>query len=110
MKYIITESKLNGIIDDFITSQFSDLKLINDGKHRVVWIGPERKPVIIILSDDKYFEAYILEDIYSSIVNMFSIKNFNDIQKHLIKWFDKHMGIEVDEVMTFDNEGVDYIY
>jgi len=110
MKYIITESKLDEIIDDYITMQFSGLKLVNEGKHRAVWIGPDRKPVIIIISDDKSFEAYILEDVYRAVVNIFSIKEFNEIQKHLIKWFNKHMGIELEEVMTFDNEGHDYAY
>ena len=110
MKYIITESKLDEIIDDYITMQFSGLKLVNEGKHRAVWIGPDRKPVIIIISDDKSFEAYILEDVYRAVVNIFSIKEFKEIQKHLIRWFNKHMGIEVDEVTTFDNEGHDYAY
>lgn len=113
MKYIITESKLDEIIDDYITVQFSGLKLVNEGKYRAVWIGPDRKPVIIIISENllnKYFEAYILEDVYRSVVNMFSIKEFKEIQKHLIRWFNKHMGIEVEEVMSFDNEGQDYTY
>ena len=110
MKYIITESKLDEIIDDYITVQFSGLKLVNDGKYRTVWIGPDRKPVIIVISDNEYFEIYILEDVYRSIVNMFSIKEFHEIQKHLIRWFNKHMGFEVKEVMTFDNEGHDYAY
>ena len=108
MKYIITESKLDEIIDDYITMQFSGLKLVNEGKHRAVWIGPDRKPVIIIISDDKSFEAYILEDVYRAVVNIFSIKEFKEIQKHLIRWFNKHMGIEVDEVKTFDNG--EYVY
>lgn len=110
MKYIITESKLDEIIDDYITMQFSGLKLVNEGKYKAVWIGPDRKPVIIIISDDKYFGEYILEDVYRAVVNIFSIKEFKEIQKHLIRWFNKHMGIEVEEVMSFDNEGHDYIY
>jgi len=108
MKYIITESKLDEIIDDYITMQFSGLKLVNEGKHRAVWIGPDRKPVIIIISDDKSFEAYILEDVYRAVVNIFSIKECKEIQKHLIRWFNKHMGIEVEEVTTFDN--AEYVY
>ena len=48
MKYIIKESKIDNIIDDYITTQFSGLKLVNEGKHRAVWIGPDRKPIIII--------------------------------------------------------------
>jgi len=104
MKYIITESKLDKIIDDFITEQFSGLKLVIEDKHRVSWVGREGQPVIIILSDDKYFDILILDDVYSSAVNMFSIKEFKEIQRHLIRWFNKHMGIEVDEVKTFDNK------
>jgi hypothetical protein len=86
------------------------LKHINDGKHREVWVGPERKPVIIILSDTEVFEAYILEDVYRSTYNIFSLNGLTDIQKYLIKWFKDHMNIEVEEVSTFDNEGVDYVY
>jgi hypothetical protein len=110
MKYIITEDRLDNVVDKFITTQFSGLKLVNEGKHRAVWIGPDQKPIIIILSDDKYFDVYILEDVYRLIVNMFSIKKFKEIQKHLIEWFNKHMGIKVEEVTTFDNEGHDYVY
>lgn len=112
MKYIITESKLDNIIEDFITEQFSGLKRINYGKHREVWVrnGREGQPVIIILSDDKYFEILILEDVYSLIVNMFSMNGFHEIQIHLVRWFEKHMGLKVAEVETFDNEGHDYAY
>jgi hypothetical protein len=38
------------------------------------------------------------------------MNGFKDIQYHLLKWFDEHMGIKSEEVSTFDNEGVDYIY
>jgi hypothetical protein len=33
-----------------------------------------------------------------------------EIQNHLLRWFNEHMGIKSYEVLTFDNEGVDYIY
>ena len=105
MKYIITESKLDSIIEDFITEQFSGLKLVNEGKNRAVQNGREGQTVIIIISDDKYFEILILEDVYSLIVNMFSMNGFHEIQIHLVRWFEKHMGLKVDEVQTFDNTG-----
>jgi hypothetical protein len=108
MKYIITESKLDSMIDEYITYEFRGLKLVVEDKHRVSWVGDEGEPVIIILSDDDYFDILILEDVYRSVVNMFSIKEFEEIQKHLIRWFNKHMGIEVDEVKTFDNG--EYVY
>ena len=108
MKYIITESKLDSMIDEYISYEFRDLKLVVESKHRVSWVGSEGEPVIIILSDDKYFDILILEDVYRSVVNMFSIKEFKEIQRHLCKWFSEHMGIEVDEVTTFDN--AEYVY
>ena len=61
-------------------------------------------------SDTEVFEAYILEDVYRSTYNIFSLNGLTDIQKYLIKWFKDHMNIEVEEVSTFDNEGVDYVY
>ncbi len=108
MKYIITESKLDSMIDEYITYEFRDLKLVVENKHRVSWVRPEGEPVIIILSDDDYFDILILDSVYGSIVNMFSIKEFKEIQRHLIRWFNKHMLIEVDEVKTFDNG--EYVY
>ena len=110
MKYIITENKIDSIIDKYITSQFRGLKPVNGGKHREVLINSEKKPVIIIFSDDKFFDVYVLEDVTISIHNLFSMNGFADIQKHLINWFKEHMNIEVDEVFTFDNEGHDYVY
>lgn len=110
MEYQIEESQLTRVIDKYLTFQFDGLKHINDGKYREVWVGPERKPVIIILSDTEFFEVYILEDVYRSTYNIFSLNGLTDIQKYLIKWFKDHMNIEVEEVSTFDNEGVDYVY
>jgi hypothetical protein len=110
MKYIITENKIDSIVDKYITSQFRGLKPVNGGKHREVWINSDKKPVIIISSDDKFFDVYVLEDVTISIHNLFSMNGFTVIQKHLINWFKEHMNIEVDEVFTFDNEGHDYVY
>jgi hypothetical protein len=107
MKYIITENKIDSIVDKYITSQFRGLKPVNGGKHREVWINSDKKPVIIIFSDDKFFDVYVLEDVTISIHNLFSMNGFTVIQKHLINWFKEHMNIEVDEVFTFDNEGHD---
>ena len=114
MKYLITENKLDSIIDSYLTKQFKDLEHVKDGS-RDIWINSNRKPVIIILKDAKYSgvyisDIYILDTVYASTHDMFSMNGFKDIQYHLLKWFDEHMGIKSDEVSTFDNEGVDYVY
>ena len=109
MKFIIREDKLDSIIDSYITKQFDNLEYVKDGK-RDLWVGPDRKPVIIIIKDNNYSSIYVLDIIYASTYYMFSMGTFKNIQHHLLKWFDEHMGIKSDEVSTFDNEGVDYIY
>lgn len=109
MKFIITENKLDSIVDSYLTKQFKDLEYVKDGS-RDVWINSDKRPVIIVLKDKKYSDIYILYTIYSSTYNMFSMNGFKDIQHHLLKWFEEHMGIKSEEVSTFDIEGVDYDY
>lgn len=117
MKYIITENKLNIVIDDFISSQFDGLEHIDKtdkyktGNRRDVWVDSEGQPVIIILnrySKQNDREVLVVDDVYGLIYNMFSMNGFHEIQKHLVHWFEKHMGIKVDEVLTFDNG--EYVY
>lgn len=116
MKYTITEAKLKNIIDDYISSQFDNLEHIDDtdkngfGSTRDVWIGSDGLPVIIILNryskEDR--EVFLVDSVYESVYNMFSMKGFHEIQKHLVHWFEKHMDIKVEEVLTFDNG--EYVY
>ena len=111
MKFIITENKLDSIIDSYLTKQFNGLERIKDGT-RYVWINSEKQPIIIIVKYDlyNYSEIYILDTVYASTHDMFSMNGFKDIQYHLLKWFKEHMDIDSEEVFTFDNEGVDYVY
>jgi hypothetical protein len=109
MKFIITENKLDSIIDSYLTKQLRNLEYVKDGS-RDVWINSDRRPVIIILKDKNGCDIYLLDTVYASTHDMFSMNGFKDIQYHLLKWFDEHMGIKSEEVSTFDNEGVDYIY
>lgn len=111
MKYIITENKLNIVIDDFISSQFNGLEHIDDtykngfGNRRDVWVDSEGRPVIIILnrySKQNDRNVFIVDNVYGLIYNMFSMNGFHEIQKHLVHWFEIHMDIKVAEVKTFD--------
>jgi hypothetical protein len=115
MKYIITEDRLDKVINKFITFQFDNLKHIDDdinNTSRDIWVRPDGKPVIIILNIDseEYREIFILQDIYATIYYMIGMNTKNNIQESLIKWFEKHMGLKIDGIQTFDNEGFDEIY
>jgi hypothetical protein len=109
MKFIITENKLDSVVDSYLSKQFKDLEHVKYGS-RDIWVGSDKRPVIIILKDKKYSDIYILDTVYASTHDMFSMNGFKDIQYHLLKWFEEHMDIDSEEVFTFDNEGVDYVY
>ena len=124
MKFILTESKLDGIIDFFISEQLLGLKHKrvpnpNGLYHRDVWYDDNDNEVIIILTlKEKYkdsksriifgnSEVYLADDIYGLIFNLFSMKTFEEIQSHLLKWFEKHMNVKTGEIMTFySNEDI----
>ena len=112
MKYVITESKMDTVIDNYISRQFEGLEHQMDGD-RLGLVNSKGQPVIIIFVDsDNPFETevYILEEVYRTIYRLFSMNGLEDIQKHLVRWFKKHMNINVDEVTTFDNGESEYAY
>ena len=111
MKYIITENKLDEVIDSFITRRFGNLTHIKDTENRIIWFNDEREPVIIILSDGSpLVDIYILENVYADVNRFFSMSKFETIQYHFIKWFKENMALTCDEIFTFQKDDVDYIY
>lgn len=110
MKYIITENRLQSIVDSYITSQFEKLNPVKAKNNKTVWLDENREPVIIIFSEDDFSEIYLLDDVYTRIYNLFGMERFDEIQSALLSWFEKHMDIKTDEIFTFDNEGHDFNY
>ena len=125
MKFIVTESKLDSIIDFFISKELLGLKHKrvpnpNGLYNRDVWYDDNDNEVIIILTLKKEYkdsksritfgnsEVYLDDEIYGLIFNIFSMKTWEEIQSHLLKWFEKHMNIKTDEIMTFDDNS--YVY
>ena len=105
---------MNSLIDSYITKQLGNLEHIKDvGKlsRKDVWVDSDRNPVIIIINYEGFApDIYLLDTVYENTYHMFSMDGEVAIQNHLLKWFNEHMGIKSYEVITFDNEGVDYIY
>lgn len=109
MKYIITESKLDTIIDSFITQQFGKLNHEFDGD-RLILVTDDGEPMIVIVDRGDGPEVHVDMDVYGAIYNMFSMNNFENIQSSLIKWFRKHYNISVDDIFTFASGEENYIY
>jgi hypothetical protein len=111
MKYIITENRLDGIVDKYITSKFNDLKFVNESNkfvERNVWVKSNGESSIITIKrkyDETIVSVFVEDIFFNSISNMFSI-GYEEIQEHLIRWFENHMNIKVDEIEIFDNVDV----
>ena len=108
MKYLITENKMNSLIDSYITKQLGNLEHIKDvGKlsRKDVWVDSDRNHVIIIINYEGFApDIYLLDTVFDNIYHMFSMDGPEDIQNHLLRWFNEHMGIKSDSIETFDNE------
>ena len=110
------DSKMNQVIDNFISSQFKNLskklEKVDSSVNRDVYRDKNGDPVIIVLEGmDKDIVVGISESIYSNIVHMFGMYDFFEIQKYLINWFKKHMGLSnLVAVETFSRGNDEYFY
>ena len=59
---------------------------------------------------DKDIVVGIPESIYSNIAHMFGMYDFFEIQKYLLNWFKKHMGLDLVAVETFSRGNDEYFY
>ena len=110
MKYIISENKMNSLIDSYLTKQLGNLEYVKEGRKNV-WVDSDRRAVIMFINFKGFSpEIYLLDTVFENTYHMFSMDGEEEIQNHLLRWFNEHMGIKSYEVLTFDNEGVDYIY
>ena len=111
MKYIITESKLNSTIDDFITTQFGKLHHQFDGD-KLTLVNDDGDPMIMIIDKDDTFFVWVLDEVCDSTFYMFSMWIFEDIQSVLTKWLHKHYNLPVEEsnISTFSRGEEEYVY
>ena len=111
MKYIITESKLNAAIDEFITKQFGKLHHQLDGD-KLTLVNDNGDPMIMITDKDNTYFVWVLDDVWRSGFLMFSMKRFVNMQPVLHKWLHKHYNIPVEEsnISTFSRGEEEYVY
>jgi hypothetical protein len=115
MKFIISESRMNQIIDNYLDMVINNLyaTVSNHGGHgRLDLEDKEGNSLVVIFFNRYKQEMEVMMDVslYSEIYHMFSMKEFDDIQQHLIRWFkDNYDGLDhITEVTTYDKE--DYAF
>ena len=111
MKYIITESRLNDIIESYLSSELGDLKLVQRREDTDWYVNQSGRPIVIISKGSFGNDILSLRrDIYDNLEKMFGLDTTDDIQVHLKKYFNTKWEIPVNVVYTFDPsyENVDW--
>jgi hypothetical protein len=115
MKYSIKKSRLDNVIDTFLTSQLGgldkSLEKIYSTVNRDVYRDSNGNVIMIIMVGMNYKpEVAINQHVYQSFANLFGFNDYSEIQKYFIKWFKNHLGIDVRIVETFEHGQDEYFY
>lgn len=88
MKYIITESQCNNIIDEFITYQFEPYEevYVESNPDLINWISDGK--IIAQIDCPTYF--WVRADIWDLISRMFSLLDYEETEDAIREWLKKH--------------------
>jgi hypothetical protein len=115
VKYVITENRLDKVVDTYITSQLEGLEQklekVDSTVNRFVFRDKNGDAVMIILEGmDRQPMVGISEYVYQSLNSLIGLNDFHEIQKYFKKWFKNHMGIDLIAVETFGQGQDEYFY
>jgi hypothetical protein len=102
MKYIITESRLNDIIESYLNSELGDLKLVERREDTDWYVNQSGRPIVIISKGSFKDILSLRRDVYDNLEKMFGLDTTDDIQAHLRKYFYTKWGLPIDTVYTYN--------
>jgi hypothetical protein len=119
IKMVLKEqSERDRLIDLYITKRINSFTVNKRGESkkgqvgRIDFVDKAGNPRVVIFFNryNKENEVMIDDSLYGEIYNMFSMEGFNEIQRHLVKWFSSNFPMlkNIIEVYTFDND--EYVY
>ena len=108
MKYIITESRLNDIIESYLNSELGNLNLVQRREDTDWYVNQSGRPIVIISKGGFKDILSLRRDIYDNLEKMFGLDTTDDVQAHLRKYFYTKWGLPIDTVYTYNpgNEGM----
>jgi hypothetical protein len=108
MKYIITESRLNDIIESYLNSELGNLNLVQRREDTDWYVNQSGRPIVIISKGSFKDILSLRRDIYDNLEKMFGLDTTDDVQAHLRKYFYTKWGLPIDTVYTYSsgNEGM----
>jgi hypothetical protein len=105
MKYIILESRLDDIIQKYLSSQLSDLKEVEKygREHQFWYVDKSGEPLVVIYPGVDKDLLVLRRIIYDAVGNMFGLETTDDIQAPILKYFREKWGIPVNTIYTFED-------
>jgi hypothetical protein len=102
MKYIITESRLNDIIESYLSSELGNLNLVQRREDTDWYVNQSGRPIVIISKGSFKDILSLRRDIYDNLEKMFGLDTTDDVQAHLRKYFYTKWGLPIDTVYTYN--------
>lgn len=99
MRYKIEDSRFENLVDDYISEEFSNLKMekANGVDDMFFWFKEDRTFVVEYIDEGYGFN----EDLYNHIMNFFSLSH-NDMDYFLKKWISSNMPFPFNEIYTVE--------
>ena len=99
MKIIITENKLDRVISKWLSKNYSEMD-IYDHDIQPWSLYVDKNGEVKFLYQFKENELYVSKDIIKFLYDIFSFEK--PIQPICGNWFEKHTGLKVEKVLTWD--------
>lgn len=103
MKYIISESRLDSLIMNFLDDQFKGIEKHESekGGSTYTWWGKGTDALIDMSSDDEGVMGFgFNSDVYEGLKRTFNL-TWLETDKYLTMWVTKNLGISPEEIYIF---------
>lgn len=96
MKYIISESRLQDFILNYLDDSLRNIKIHRDtiDGEEYIWLGEDESPLFGLIEKDGHYGIGFDEQYVSSLSDLFGLSK-EDSKEYIIKWVSSNMGIEV---------------
>jgi len=99
MKYIITESRLNSIIENWLNENYSDLERYHRTEFREIYLSKNGRFKFMYNLRTK--RLYVVNEVWNFITNMFGL-DYDETEKILLNWCSNKFGFRITNLVKVD--------
>lgn len=100
MRFIIKESRLEKVIDKYLTMSFGELTPVEVRPGKVIYKNDnDIIRLIVYYGDTIHLDCDIIEPIFT----MFGLNTGNELEYYLIRWFKNHLNLNISYYHCFED-------